>query len=44
MKQYEELIIKVVVLSMQDIITNSRSEEADDLGGWNDEWFSKTNG
>ena len=44
MKRYKELAIKVVVFSLQDIITNSQSEAADDLGEWNDEWFSNRNG
>lgn len=42
MYKYEGLFIKVIYLQEQDIITNSTSgENADDMGGWNDEWFKK---
>ena len=43
MKKYETLEIKVVFFFEQDIITNSSSENADDLGGWNNDWFAKSN-
>ena len=42
--QYESPFLDTVLLQMQDIITNSSSESADDLGGWNDNWFPQNNG
>ena len=44
MKKYELLDIEVVFFLEQDIITNSIGESADDLGGWNSDWFGKGNG
>ena len=44
MKKYEALAIKIVFFFDQDIITNSSNESADDLGGWNSDWFAKGNG
>ena len=45
MYKYEELFIKVIYLQEQDIITNSTGfENADDLGGWNNGWFTQNNG
>ena len=44
MKKYEMLEMKVIFFFEQDIITNSTSENADDLGGWNTDWFAKGNG
>ena len=45
MYKYEELFIKVIYLQEQDVITNSTSgENADDLGGWNNDWFTQNNG
>jgi hypothetical protein len=42
MYKYEELFIKVIYLQEQDIITNSTfGENADDLGGWNNDWFTQ---
>lgn len=43
MKIYEVLEIKFIFFFGQDIITNSQSESADDLGGWNDDWFAQGN-
>jgi len=44
MKKYEMLEMKVVFFFEQDIITNSPSESADDLGGWDNDWFVQGNG
>ena len=44
MKKYEMLEMKVLFFFEQDIITNSTSESADDLGGWNSDWFAQGNG
>ena len=41
MKKYEMLEMKVIFFFEQDIITNSTSENDDDLGGWNNDWFAK---
>ena len=41
---YEELVIKIIWFSQQDVVTLSNDEAADDLGGWNSGWFSKGNG
>lgn len=41
MKKYEMLEMKVIFFFEQDIITNSTSENTDDLGGWNNDWFTK---
>lgn len=43
MKKYEELEIKISFYFNRDIITNSPGEYADDLGGWNDDWFASKN-
>ena len=43
MKKYEILELEVIFLLEQDIITNSKTESADDLGGWNNDWFAKGN-
>ena len=44
MKKYEMLEMKVVFFFEQDIITNSTSESADDLGGWDNDWVAQGNG
>ena len=44
MKNYEELAIKVIFFFEQDVITNSKNENADDLGGWDNDWFAQGNG
>jgi hypothetical protein len=45
MYKYEELFIKVIYSQEQDIITNSTSgENADDLGVWDNDWFTQNNG
>ena len=44
-RQYESPFLKIVLLQTQNIITNSLSvsnESADDLGGWNNVWFSQS--
>ena len=41
MKKYVMLEMKVRFFFEQDIITNSTSENVDDLGSWNDDWFAK---
>ena len=43
MKKYEMLAMKVIFFFEQDVITNSTSENADDLVGWNNDWFAKGN-
>lgn len=44
MKKYEGLEMEWIFFFEQDIITNSPSESDDDLGGWNDGWFTQGNG
>lgn len=44
MKEYEKMIIKVIFFENNDVITNSKNDAADDLGGWNGDWFTKNNG
>lgn len=39
MGKYEELKIRIIVFFNSDIITDSISESADDLGEWNNDWF-----
>lgn len=39
MKPYEMLDVRIIFSISQDIITNSKSEAADDFGGWNSDWF-----
>lgn len=43
MKEYEKLDIKVVFFEDKDIITISKNDAADDLGGWDSDWFAKNN-
>ena len=43
MKIYKELEIGISFFLEQDIITSSNNESADDLGGWNSDWFAKGN-
>ena len=40
MNKYKELEVEVLFLKEQDVITSS-PEGADDLGCWNDNWFSQ---
>ena len=44
MKKYEALEMELIFFFEQDIITNSTSENDDDLGGWNSDWFAPNNG
>ena len=44
MKKYEMLELKVIFFYEEDIITNSTGESADDLGGWDNDWFAQGNG
>ena len=44
MKKYEGLEVEVIFFFKQDIITNSINESADDLGGWDNDWFAQGNG
>lgn len=46
MYKYEDLKIKIIYWQPQDIVTSSTSdsESADDLGGWNEGWFTQNNG
>ena len=39
MQKYKALEIEVLFFFERDIITKSQSEPADDLGGWNSDWF-----
>jgi hypothetical protein len=39
MKPYKMPDVKIIFFISQDIIANSQSETADDLGGWNSDWF-----
>ena len=39
--QYETLELRIRLLEDQDVITLSGEDAADDIGGWNDEWFKK---
>lgn len=43
MKKYKDLEIELLFFQPQDIITNSPSESADDIGGWNSDWFASWN-
>ena len=44
MKEYEKMTIKVIFFENNDVITNSKNDAADDLGGWNSDWFTQNNG
>jgi hypothetical protein len=44
MQGYEKIDIKIIVFENNDVITNSRNDAADDLGGWNSDWFTQNNG
>ena len=44
MQEYEKIDIKIIVFGNSDVITNSKDDAADDLGGWNDDWFAQKNG
>ena len=44
MQEYEKIEIQVIFLDNHDIITNSKNDDADDLGGWNNDWFTQNNG
>lgn len=39
--QYETLELRIRLFEDQDVITLSGEDAADDIGGWNDEWFKK---
>lgn len=43
MKEYENVNITIVLLEINDVITNSKNDGADDLGGWNNDWFAQNN-
>ena len=43
MNTYQELEIKIIRFTLQDVVRTS-GESADDFGEWNDDWFSKSNG
>lgn len=38
--EYERLVLRILFWEEQDVITSS-SEDADDTGGWNEDWFKK---
>ena len=44
MQEYEKIDIKVIFFENNDVITNSMNDAADDLGGWNSDWFAQNNG
>ena len=35
---------KVIFSENNDVITTSKDDAADDLGGWNSDWFTQNNG
>ena len=39
-KQYDELFLKIALYVNKDVITAS-AEDKDDLGQWNDAWFTQ---
>ena len=39
MKMYEEPKAEVIFFYEENIVSASAGEEADDLGGWNKDWF-----
>ena len=41
MKKYGGLKIKIILYLGKNIITDSLNESADDLGGWNYNWFTQ---
>ncbi len=43
MGEYQDVQVKVLLFIADDMIRTS-SENADDLGNWNGDWFSKTEG
>ena len=43
MKKYEELKLKLVFYLGRDVIATSASEKDDDLGSWDDDWFTGGN-
>lgn len=43
MKEYEGLEVRLILLQTQDIVTSSSEESADDIGGWNSDWFATSN-
>ena len=44
MQEYEKIEIQVIFFENYDIITKSKNDAADDLGGWNSDWFTQNNG
>ena len=44
MQKYEKIDIKIIVFESNDVITNSKNDVEDDLGGWNNDWFTQNNG
>ena len=44
MQEYDKIDIKVIFFENNDVITNSKNDAADDLGGWNSDWFTQNNG
>ena len=44
MQEYEKMAIKVIFFESNDVITNSNFDAADDVGGWNSDWFTQNNG
>ena len=44
MQKYEKIDIKIIVFENNDVIANSKNDAADDLGGWNIDWFTQNNG
>lgn len=39
MKEYQEVEMQIISFALQDVITSSPNENADDLGNWNGDWF-----
>ena len=43
MGQYQDIEVKIILFTAHDVIQTS-GESADDLGNWNGDWFSKSEG
>ena len=40
----QDLMGYIIFFENNDVITNSKNDAADDLGGWNSDWFTQNNG
>ena len=41
---YKDLKLRLVFYEDTDVIAASKEDAADDLGGWNNAWFTQNNG